>query len=993
MIRLRTLAGMSLVALLAGGFAGCNNRKGDLGAERIESAPVIRTVKPVDDGGPARAEVAELDNADAEGAETAKAEPVELADPKEATAELVSLRPAALADVASAETKAKAPGAPAAETKEEAADEPKKDEGKEPPKPTPAPTEETPEQKAERLLKEAERLSGVTSQENVQAAEAAYQTGLKLFNDLEYEDAKKYFERAVALDPAHPQAQQKLRTVNALLGVHVERIAAKIKELEANERVRIQESVIALAQAIEEARRLEERGSATALETEADEKERVLTEQLDNLRKAQDRYRRVKEIINWMPPTFDLPTERATVDAALIRVRQKIAEKEDEISFLRRVESQRAADAERISATELFKARVQKLLEQVKELYDRQDYKAAEYLAIRVLQIDPLNGEAESWKSKARGAYHAHERDAIEEAKREEMKRSWEDMDEASISYAPLILYPSNWDQITRRSETASMDKKSVDDGWKSDIKKKLQRKVSFEFIDTPLEEAIGFLRSLAQVTMVLDPKVVQGAPAINLRVSDMSLDLALEWILKMAELDYVLQDQAIFISKTDKLTQAVEMKIYDVSDLVQTIPDFPGPDLQLTPIDPTGGGAGGGANPFQAAAAAPQTVSSIADMIKLRVRPDMWEAAQGTSIEEKFGKLLVIQRPEIHALIDQLLSNFRSSAKMMINIESRFLTIREAYLEDIGVEFQGLDPNVLFGDFGDITRLSRPTGFRQPRQTNNTDPVNGAPNAPFPGFTNGPDRVLSGQFSQVGSIVNHTLNFFRGDEDTISGLDSPQNPVLNGGFSGQVTILNNAQVQAFIKALAVRENTSVLLAPRLTVFNTQRAHVFVARQQSYVADYSISADNYDPEIRQFLQGIVLDVKPVVSSDRRYVTLELRPTITDLVSFPTIQINTYTLLTGTNGAILIPLALPIQFPNLRIRRLRTTVTVPDGGILLTGGLYRNIKFNSENGVPFLSDLPVVGRLFRWNRVDNAKSNLAILVSPRIIMFNEEEERL
>ena len=54
---------------------------------------------------------------------------------------------------------------------------------------------------------------------------------------------------------------------------------------------------------------------------------------------------------------------------------------------------------------------------------------------------------------------------------------------------------------------------------------------------------------------------------------------------------------------------------------------------------------------------------------------------------------------------------------------------------------------------------------------------------------------------------------------------------------------------------------------------------------------------------------------------------------------------------------------------------------------------RNIKFNAENGVPFLSDLPVVGRLFRWNVVDNARSNLAILVSPTIILFNEHEEAL
>jgi type II secretory pathway component GspD/PulD (secretin) len=376
--------------------------------------------------------------------------------------------------------------------------------------------------------------------------------------------------------------------------------------------------------------------------------------------------------------------------------------------------------------------------------------------------------------------------------------------------------------------------------------------------------------------------------------------------------------------------------------------------------------------------------------MIKTRIRPDTWDPAQGTSIEEKGGKLVVMQRPEVHKLIDQLLSNFRSTQKMMINIESRFLNIREAYLEQTGVEFQGLDPNVLFGDFGDLRRLGAPTGYIQPRVPGSGDTSPG--NLPFPGFVNGPDRINGGTFSEVGTIINHFINFFPNEPESISAQDAT-NTVRQGGLSAQVTILNNAQVQAFIRALAVRENSSTLVAPRLTVFNTQRANMFVARQQSYVADYEISGDSYDPVIRQFLVGVVLDVRPIVSSDRRYVTLELRPTVTELVNFVTRQIDTFTVNSGAQVNVLVLLSFPIQFPELSIRRVRTTATVPDGGIMLVGGLYKNLKFNAENGVPFLSDLPVVGRLFRWNTVDNVKTNLAILVSPRIILFNEEEEKL
>ncbi|MFH0939213.1 MAG: hypothetical protein V1899_08030 [Planctomycetota bacterium] len=987
MIRLRTLGGVALFAGIMTGLTGCGNRKGDLGAEREERAPVIRMASEGLTG--TQAAFAAADN----GQAAQIAEAVELSDAavvskdNDAAAEFVALDRKADKAIGDGETKADGEV-----IVQEVADGPKPAET-----PTPQPTVETPEQKAERLLKDAERLASVNTQASAQEAEASYQVGLKLFNDLEYEESKKYFERAVALDPVHEKALQKLRIVNALLGIHADRMARKIRELEESERVKVQESVVALGQAIEEARLLEERGSTEPIAVEKEERERLLAEQLDHLRRAQDRCRRVKEIINWMPPTFDLPGGRAQVDVALIRVREKIKTKQDEIDFLRRVEAQQQAENSRVRETELFKTRIVKLLEQTKDLYDMKDYKSTERLALRILQLDPFNSAAESWKTRARSACHSHEQSNSRELQAHEVKRSWEDVDEASISFAPIMQYPSNWDQISHRSEGTSIGRQVKEETWKADIKKKLQKKVTFEWTDTSLEDAIKMLRDVTGVTMVIDRKVLAGGPVtIPLRVNDMSADVALDWALKQAGggLGYTLRDNAIFISKEANLQEAIELKIYDVSDMTHNVPDFPGPDLQLvTPGDQQnpGGGAPPG-DPFgQKATAAAPTLTNIADMIRNRIRPECWDPALGTVIEERAGKLVVMQKPEIHALIDQLLSNFRSTQRMMINIESRFLRIRESYMEDIGVEFQGLDPNVLTGDFGDVSRLGGPNGMHQPRVGGAFDAT--PPNVPLPGFVNGPDRVLSGSFSQVGSIINHVIDFRANDPDTISGMDTINGRVIQGGLSAQVTILNNAQVQAFIKALAVRETASTLTAPRLTVFNTQRAHMFVAQQRSYVADYDIQGDAYDPVIRQFLTGVVLDVRPIVSSDRRYVTMELRPTVTTLVNFVMRQIDIFQIAAGAAGAIIIPLSLPIQFPELSIQRIRTTATVPDGGVLLLGGLYRNIKFNAENGVPFLSDLPVVGRLFRWNVVDNAKSNLSILISPRIIIFSEEEGKL
>lgn len=980
MIRMRLFTGCAV--LLGGlGLVGCGQTKGDFGAERQDSHQATPAAEE-----PAPAVAAAPENKpEAQPAEVAMKTAPEAAAPETAA----EAKAADVVEVAEAPAKAEESAAPAAAP---VADDPK-------PAPVPAPApvvepapSETPEQRAARLLEEAAKLGGVRRQADDVQAQTELETGVRLFNNLEYEQAVKHLERAVQLDPTNRVAQEKLRQCRSLLGVRTDRIAEKVRALEQQERVKIQESLVALANALEEGRNYENKGSTVPLELEEAAKEKVLAEQLENLRQAQDRYRRVREIMNYMPPQIDLPNERKTVDESLTRVRQKLIDKDDEIGFLRRLQAQQAAEATRQRETELFKQRMKKLNEQVADLYHKGLYTDAEKLALRVLQNDPFNTEAEGWKRKARSAHHSTEAGDIKHDYSEAVKDTWEEVNFSHIPYGNLLVYPENWDVIARRPERTAIGRTRVEEQWKQDIKKRLQRKVTFEFVDTPLDEAISFLRSLTNVTMIVDPKVIQaGAPPISLRVTDMSLDLALEWLLKLADLDYALKDNAIFISKKQTLTEDVELRIYDVSDLTQAVPDFPGPDFQLTtPGDDGGaGGAAGAANPFVAAPAPTVTVQSIADMIRNRVRPDSWDPNQGTSIEERAGKLVVMQRPDVHSLIDQLLSNFRATQKILVNIEGRFLTIREAYLESLGVEFQGLDPNVLMGDFGDIRNLGGVGGLLTQRTgTPATD-------VPMPGIVDGPNPFLGGAVSTVGSIVNNVINFFPATldnaVDTISANDQ-SNTLRQGGLSAQVTLLGKAQIQAFIRALGIRENTSTLFAPRLTCFNTQRAHMFVARQRTYIADYDISGDAYDPVIRQFLTGSVLDVRPTVSSDRRYVTLEMRPTVTE-GQLQSSFIQSFTVLTGANATIIVPLTFPIDFPNLNIRRVRTTATVPDGGILLLGGLQRNVKFNAENGVPFLSDLPVIGRLFRWNTTDNSRGNLAILVSPKIILFNEEEGKL
>jgi general secretion pathway protein D len=82
-----------------------------------------------------------------------------------------------------------------------------------------------------------------------------------------------------------------------------------------------------------------------------------------------------------------------------------------------------------------------------------------------------------------------------------------------------------------------------------------------------------------------------------------------------------------------------------------------------------------------------------------------------------------------------------------------------------------------------------------------------------------------------------------------------------------------------------------------------------------------------------------------------------------------------------------------QLPVVDQIRVRTSATIPDGGIILIGGRMRDVQFSTEAGVPAAKDIPVLGRLFRWDRKDNERENLAIMVTARSLLFEEEERKL
>jgi hypothetical protein len=153
---------------------------------------------------------------------------------------------------------------------------------------------------------------------------------------------------------------------------------------------------------------------------------------------------------------------------------------------------------------------------------------------------------------------------------------------------------------------------------------------------------------------------------------------------------------------------------------------------------------------------------------------------------------------------------------------------------------------------------------------------------------------------------------------------------------------------------LAVERNAE------LTMYNGQRAHIAWLQQRAFI-------DRYEPDdvpvIEVVSAGDLVEVKPTVSQDRRYVTLELDARRSDLLAMRRYEIE---LGNGTRA--------PYEKPAMAIRRLQSTVTIPDGGAVVL----RGFTLEGERGdvVP-----------------DAGDPDLYLVVEPRVIRFEEVETGL
>jgi hypothetical protein len=199
-------------------------------------------------------------------------------------------------------------------------------------------------------------------------------------------------------------------------------------------------------------------------------------------------------------------------------------------------------------------------------------------------------------------------------------------------------------------------------DDSKAKIMNRLENtKISLDFSDTSLEEVIDFLHEVADVNFVLSRDVREkcrnGELKVDVKLSEMQLKAALKLILELHELTGVYKNGVIVIETKEERGGEVEMKMYDVKDLMMKIEDFPAPTIELrsSEEEPIGItiGPDESRHPFT-------SVEELVGIIRNATGGDSAWGKDGVSIDIQNGLLIVVHNPEVQKEVQQLILALR---------------------------------------------------------------------------------------------------------------------------------------------------------------------------------------------------------------------------------------------------------------------------------------------------------------------------------------------
>ena len=623
--------------------------------------------------------------------------------------------------------------------------------------------------------------------------------------------------------------------------------------------------------------------------------------------------------------------------------------------------------------------RIGELMDNAVAYQKQQRYEEALGQLESLLAIDPLNDRALILKDTLNDVVNYRRQLEVQKEMNAERHRTLVETDEAMIPYAEELTHPKNWREIVAspfRVPDEAIGQNPADVA----VYKQLDEIVDLSALtsEMPLSEAIEEIKNSVEPPLnvfvnwrdLYDNADIDQTTPINMDpISAISLGTGLDLLLEavsggFAQLRYAVENGVVTIATEESLQIELKTLVYDVTDLLGRPADFwaeAGADVAV------GGEGEAGTEQMgeederdreELLQEATLRADSLILLIQETIEPDSWYdvGGEGTITVYENKKLIVHQSLKVHNEISRLLKDLRKSLGHQVAIEARFLLVGENFLEDIGLD---IDFAVDYGEPGGRVGL---VTFDQSSALHTTPSSTGITGS-FPGL--------------------------------VEGFASAAGMASEGGYGN--LLLDDLEVHFLLRATLAHRDAKALTAPKVSVLSGESATFRVQRYTRYpyevepdiqeLGDFGDFIYSIDYEEGYVVSGSLLNITPTIMHDKKHVLLNIVTELRDFLGFTSFDIQ-LPILSGQQSATGNVYSIPL--PDTEISRVETRVSVPDGGTLLLGGQKLTAEVELESGVPIVSKIPVIGRLFSNRSVVKDSKILLVLVKPTIILQEEAE---
>ncbi|MGN0930955.1 MAG: secretin N-terminal domain-containing protein [Thermoguttaceae bacterium] len=265
--------------------------------------------------------------------------------------------------------------------------------------------------------------------------------------------------------------------------------------------------------------------------------------------------------------------------------------------------------------------------------------------------------------------------------------------------------------------------------------------------------------------------------------------------------------------------------------------------------------------------------------------------------------------------------------------------------------------------EFGIETGLQNSTSFDRSFITSTSGGATGTPGFDIIG-SGGPGKNMATDVNPT-DIAGQVLNNF-GMGATSSSL----------GYGGFVLSASSRSIAATLRALREKNRLQVLSCPEVTAMDNQQAFILVGQRVPRIdgtttTNYGVQMNTTDTPV-----GLILLVTPRVTKDGK-VVMEIGAEKSSLGNEADA-----TPIYSQDGEV-------IKSKSIDTIQTMTAISARDGETVMLGGLMTSQKEKISRGVPYLSDVPVLGWLFRYDQESIQRKELLIVMTPRIMRNSED----